>query len=118
MQIIIETNKVIIDGVEYIKWQKTEESQEVKIEDNILNHSNLINLVKTFESFFSKAYRCPAGVTTIGYGTIKYSNGKNVQLGETITKEQAEIELNREIEEKWNGIKGLILVPLNVNQQD
>ena len=51
-------------------------------------------------------------------GTIKYSNGKNVQLGETITKEQAEIELNREIEEKWNGIKGLILVPLNVNQQD
>ena len=48
MQIIIETNKVIIDGVEYIKWQKTEESQEVKIEDNILNHSNLINLVKTF----------------------------------------------------------------------
>ena len=52
MQIIIETNKVIIDGVEYIKWQKTEESQEVKIEDNILNHSNLINLVKTFESFF------------------------------------------------------------------
>ena len=118
MQIIIETNKVIIDGVEYIKWQKTEEVQEIKIEDNILNHSNLINLVKTFESFFSKAYRCPAGVTTIGYGTIKYSNGKNVQLGETITKEQAEIELNREIEEKWNGIKGLILVPLNVNQQD
>lgn len=35
MQIIIETNKVIIDGVEYIKWQKTEESQEVKIEARV-----------------------------------------------------------------------------------
>ena len=121
MNITIEKDKVIIDGVEYIRWGKSEEIteiKEVKTEDNILNHSNLINLVKTFESFFQKAYRCPAGVPTIGYGTIKYSDGRSVQLGETISKEQAEVELNREIEEKWNGIKGLILVPLNVNQKD
>ena len=34
MNILIEKDKVIIDGVEYIKWQKTEEVQEIKIEDN------------------------------------------------------------------------------------
>jgi len=29
-----------------------------------------IDLVKSFEGFFSKPYLCPAKVPTIGYGTI------------------------------------------------
>jgi lysozyme len=39
-----------------------------------------IDLVKSFEGFFSKPYLCPANVPTIGYGTILYPNGKKVTL--------------------------------------
>jgi len=57
-----------------------------------------IDLICHFEGFFSKSYRCPANVWTIGWGTIRYKNGKKVQPGETITKAEAEIELMDEVE--------------------
>jgi lysozyme len=50
-----------------------------------------ITLCKRFEGFRSKPYLCPAGVWTIGYGTIKYPNGKRVTAhDEPITEKQAE----------------------------
>ena len=52
-----------------------------------------IALITEFEGFRSKAYLCPAGVPTIGYG---FTLG--VQLGDTITKEQAKRRLARELE--------------------
>lgn len=69
-----------------------------------------IELIKQFEGFFSKAYLCPASVPTIGFGTIKYQNGKKVQLGETITMEQAEDELMYELK------KICMVFKANVNQ--
>lgn len=44
-----------------------------------------LSLIKKFEGCFLTAYRCPAGVLTIGYG-----HTKGVTEGMTITKEQAE----------------------------
>lgn len=44
-----------------------------------------INLIKKFEGCYLKAYICPAGVPTIGYG---HTSG--VRMGQTITQEQAE----------------------------
>ena len=35
-----------------------------------------LDLIKHFESFFSKPYVCPAGVQTIGYGTTRYFDTK------------------------------------------
>lgn len=35
-----------------------------------------LNLIKFFESFFSKPYICPAGIQTIGYGTTRYFDTK------------------------------------------
>jgi lysozyme len=35
-------------------------------------------MAKTFEGFYPHPYLCPAGVWTIGYGTIKYPNGIRV----------------------------------------
>lgn len=67
-----------------------------------------IDLICEFEGFYSKAYRCPAGVPTIGYGTIKYANGKKVLLGETITKEKAKEELMSEVEHIANKIKAVV----------
>ena len=60
-----------------------------------------IDLIKSFEGFYSKPYLCPAGIPTIGYGTIRYENGKKVTLHDMpISKDRAEellmYEVNRE----------------------
>ena len=51
--------------------------------------SLLISHLKQAEGFMSKAYKCPGGVWTIGYGTTRI-NGKAVTPGMTCTREQAE----------------------------
>ena len=45
-----------------------------------------LELIKSFEGLRTKAYRCPAGVWTIGYG----STGRHVREGQIITPERAE----------------------------
>ena len=51
-------------------------------------------LIKKYEGCSLKAYKCPAGVLTIGYGTTVYPDGKKVKEGDQITTEQAETYLN------------------------
>lgn len=52
----------------------------------------LIQKIKEFEGFRSTAYKCPAGVWTIGYGhTI------GVKRGDTITEEDADKLLRQEL---------------------
>ena len=46
--------------------------------------NNGLNLIKQFEGCILQAYKCPAGVWTIGYG-----HTKGVKQGMKITKEQA-----------------------------
>ena len=41
-----------------------------------------IDLIKQYEGFRATAYKCPAGVWTIGYGTIAYPDGKAVKEGD------------------------------------
>lgn len=48
------------------------------------------NIIKDFESFVPKPYKCPAGVWTIGYGTTVYPNGIPVKSTDVaITESQA-----------------------------
>lgn len=67
-----------------------------------------IDLIKKYEGFRSKAYKCPAGVWTIGWGTTKI-NGQPVKEGMTCTKEQATEYLKADLEKfenhvmKYNG---------------
>ncbi|MCY7391139.1 MAG: lysozyme [Leptolyngbyaceae cyanobacterium CAN_BIN12] len=52
-----------------------------------------IELIKTFEGYREDAYADPIhgwAVPTIGYGTIKYPDGRQVQQGDTIIPERAE----------------------------
>lgn len=57
-------------------------------------------LAKVFEGFRPKPYLCPAGIVTIGYGTIRYPNGKRVSLGDSpVSKEQAEEYMAFELED-------------------
>ena len=53
---------------------------------------NGLNLIKKFEGCKLKAYRCPAGVPTIGYG-----HTKGVKMGMTISKEEAEKLLKEDV---------------------
>ncbi|WP_410495002.1 lysozyme [Cellulosilyticum sp. ST5] len=49
-----------------------------------------INLIKQFEGCQLKAYKCPAGVWTIGWGTTEPINGVKPHQGMVITQAQAD----------------------------
>ena len=53
---------------------------------------NGLNLIKNFEGLRLKAYKCPAGVLTIGYG-----HTKNVNINDVITLEQANLYLLQDL---------------------
>lgn len=57
-----------------------------------MNIEKGLNLIKKFEGCRLKAYRCPAGVLTIGYG-----HTKGVKSGQVITQAQAEELLHKDI---------------------
>ena len=71
-----------------------------------------INLIKEFEGCRLKAYKCPAGVWTIGYG-----HTSNVKPNQSITREEAERLLREDLRmyehHVENTVKGL-----NLNQFD
>lgn len=49
-----------------------------------------IELIKRFEGFMSKPYKCPAGIPTIGYGATFYPDGKKVTMSDkAITEAEA-----------------------------
>lgn len=48
-----------------------------------------INLIKHYEGFRENAYKCPAGVVTIGYGSTYYENGSRIKITDRIDKEAA-----------------------------
>ena len=53
---------------------------------------NGVNLIKNFEGYREKAYKCSAGKLTIGYG---HTDG--VYEGQRITKEQADNFLKEDV---------------------
>ncbi|MCD7779853.1 MAG: lysozyme [Candidatus Gastranaerophilales bacterium] len=74
---------------------------------------NGINLIKKFEGLKTKAYKCPAGVWTIGYG---HTSG--VLSTDTCTKEQATNWLKQDVKTAENAIEKYVKVELNQNQFD
>ena len=52
-----------------------------------------IELIKSFEGFRAKPYKCSAGVPTIGYGATFYPNGKKVTMADPAISEEEAIEL-------------------------
>lgn len=60
-----------------------------------------LELIKYYEGYKGKAYLCPAGVLTIGYG----STGTHVKPGMLITKQEAENLLRNDVKRFENHIK-------------
>lgn len=75
--------------------------------------TNGIELIKQFEGCSLKAYKCPAGIWTIGYG---HTNG--VKEGQTITKTEAERLLKEDLARFERVINDVIKVRINQNQFD
>lgn len=73
----------------------------------------MYDLIKKHEGLRLAAYKCPAGVWTIGYGTTIYPNGQPVKQGERVTKEEADTLLTWYIKSKIKLPKGL-----TTNQQE
>jgi lysozyme len=73
-----------------------------------------IDLVKRFEGCKLKAYLCPAGVPTIGWG----ETGKHVFIGLTVTQEQADEWLMRSLAKANAALHRLVNCPLKQCQED
>lgn len=56
--------------------------------------NNCVSLVKQFEGFEAKAYKCPAGVWTIGYG-----HTLNVRPNDVVTEPKASTLLEEELQD-------------------
>jgi lysozyme len=52
-------------------------------------------LIKVFEGFKSRPYKCPAGIPTIGYGSTYYLDGTPVKLTDNAITEQEALQLLR-----------------------
>jgi lysozyme len=79
---------------------------------------NGIDLIKKFEGCSLKAYKCPANVSTIGYGQTFYLDGSKVKMGDVITQKQAESLLVTLLPKYEKTVLNSIKVPLNQNQFD
>lgn len=87
------------------EWHKTSDGGEI--------------LVQGFEGLRLKAYKCPAGVWTIGWGSTFYANGKPVKEGDRLlNRECADDLLEHTLKIFANQVNNLVKVTLNQNQFD
>ncbi len=77
-----------------------------------------IDLLKHFESYEMKAYTCPAGVWTIGWGFTRF-NGVKVKEGDIMPLEIANIELIKQLRTYENVVRKAIMIKkINQSQYD
>lgn len=67
-----------------------------------------LEFIQRWEDIKLKAYLDIAGIPTIGWGTIVYPTQDRVQLGDEITREQADVYLEYEVNKKTNSVSFLI----------
>lgn len=76
-----------------------------------------LEIVEHFEGFSSTPYRCPSGLWTIGYGSIRDARGKRVTEDHPpISEEEARELLKRDLEEAEYYVNQLVYTPLTHNQ--
>jgi lysozyme len=74
----------------------------------------VFDTIKESEGLRLKAYICPAGRNTIGYG----SAGADIHPGMVITKEEADTLLARDVETVTNQLNALLIHPVTQGQFD
>lgn len=74
---------------------------------------NGLALIRRAEGLRLRAYRCPAGVATIGFGATR-----GVKMGQVITAEVAEQMLRDDVARFDDELAGLLKVPVTQGQWD
>lgn len=78
-----------------------------------------LELIKSFEGFYSKPYLDPIGIPTIGYGATYYPNKKKVTMKDKPLTEKEASDLLKEMMITYeNDVKRLVKRELNQNQFD
>lgn len=80
-----------------------------------------INLIKSFEGFRAKAYPDPKSggdPWTVGYGTTKFTSGRPVKQGDSVTPGQAELYLREDVKKFAAFVDSAVTVPLSQSQYD
>ena len=72
-----------------------------------------LSLIKKFEGCELEAYKCAAGVLTIGYGSTK-----DVKEGDTLTQEEADKLLLKDVEVFETAVNDAVEVPISQSQFD
>ena len=77
-----------------------------------------VELIKEFEGCRLTAYKCPAGVWTIGYGHTGMVDGKLISAGMTITAAKATELLKKDLATFEAAVNGCVTVPITQNMFD
>lgn len=77
-----------------------------------------VELIKEFEGCRLTAYRCPAGVWTIGYGHTGTVDGKAVASGMTITAKKATELLKKDLAKFEAAVNAYVTAPITQNMFD
>ena len=75
-----------------------------------------LGLIKKHEGLRLKAYLCPAGVPTIGYGNTFYEDGSKVKMGDAITRERAEKMLFHTVMSFQTQVRAVVTSNITPNQ--
>lgn len=84
-----------------------------KTEIDMTFSDRCVSLVKQFEGYSATAYKCPAGVWTIGYGTTS-----GVSPGDRVTATEADALLRQELSEAAECVEDLVNPALTQNAFD
>ena len=77
-----------------------------------------LKLIRQFEGLRLKAYRCPAGIWTIGYGHTSAAGPPEVRGNMRISREQAEAILKQDLAQFESDVSSMVRIPLTENQFD
>ena len=78
-----------------------------------------VELIKKYEGFRSKPYKCEAGVATIGYGATYYPNGQKVKLTDpAIDEKHASLLLEAMLNPYEKAVDSYCRDDINQNQFD
>ncbi len=75
-----------------------------------------VKLIQDFEGLMLEAYRCSAGVLTIGWGHTSAAGEPEVTPGMTITEAQAQEIFRRDVKQYSDGVRDLVEVDISDNQ--
>jgi lysozyme len=75
-----------------------------------------IAIIRKYEGLKLRAYICPSGLPTIGYGATFYMNGSRVQIGDVITIDHADKLLHFQVKLFADEVQRIVKSNINENQ--